>query len=192
VRYPSEHKERTRERIVTAAAREFRRRGEEGVGIAGLMQELKLTHGGFYRHFKSKDALFAESLAAAFEDAGAKLMRAASQAPGHEIAAVIDAYLNDLHCMHAGEGCPIAALAADVARLPKHVRAAMDRGLDRYAARFAPFCKGTTAAERRRNALLLFAGMAGTLTIARATADETLRASILKSGRDFYKRSFAP
>ena len=191
MRYPAEHKEQTRARIVRTASRAFRRSGGGGIGVAGLMKELSLTHGGFYRHFKSKDQLFVEAVDEAFEDAGGKLMRAAAQAPGREIEAVIDAYLNDAHCAHPAEGCPIAALAADVARQPKRVRAAMESASLRYAARFAPFCAGRTDDERRRNATLLFSGMAGTLTLARATADDSLRESILRSAREFYKRSFA-
>jgi TetR/AcrR family transcriptional repressor of nem operon len=191
VRYPAEHKEETRARIVRTASREFRRSGGAGIGIAGLMKELSLTHGGFYRHFKSKDQLFAEAVDEAFEDVSAKLMRAAAHSRGREIEAVVDAYLNDSHCAHPAEGCPIASLAADVARQPRKVRLAMEGALERYAERFAPFCAGRTEGERRRNAILLFAGMAGTLTLARATADESLRASILESAREFYKRSFA-
>jgi len=61
MRYPADHKQQTRERIVRAAARRFRRRGSDGAGIGDLMRDLRLTHGGFYRHFDSKERLFAEA-----------------------------------------------------------------------------------------------------------------------------------
>jgi TetR/AcrR family transcriptional regulator, transcriptional repressor for nem operon len=191
MRYPAEHKEQTRARIVTAAARRFRRHGI-GAGIAGLMQELSLTHGGFYRHFKSKDRLLAEALAEAFDDVGEKLRKAAAGSPGNEIGAVIDHYLSEVHCANPAQGCPIAALAADVARDSRSARVAMEHAVEGYLARFAPFCAGTTTEERHRNAFLLFSGMAGTLAAARVTADPSRRSSLLRSAREFYKRSFSP
>ncbi|HSP15722.1 MAG TPA: TetR/AcrR family transcriptional regulator [Thermoanaerobaculia bacterium] len=191
MRYPAEHKEETRSRILRAAARQFRRAGS-GAGIAGLMQDLALTHGGFYRHFKSKDQLFAAALEEAFDDVSSRLMGAAANARGDEIGAVIETYLGETHCANPADGCPIAALAGDVARQPRRIRMAMDRAFEKYAARFAPFCAGRTGEQQHRNAILLFAGMAGTLTLARATADESARNSILQSAREFYKRSFSP
>src|SRR5215469_14243429 len=99
MRYPEKHKEQTRERIVRTAARRFRGKGEGKVAIADLMQELKLTHGGFYRHFASKEDLFAESIGKAFEESAARMRQRLKDAqPGTELKIVIEAYLSPEHC----------------------------------------------------------------------------------------------
>jgi TetR/AcrR family transcriptional regulator, transcriptional repressor for nem operon len=81
MRYPPEHKGRVRQRIVDAASRRFRRRGSENVAIADLMSELRLTHGGFYRHFKGKEQLFSEAVLAAAAETQSRMKAAAEQAP---------------------------------------------------------------------------------------------------------------
>src|SRR4030095_2784119 len=81
MRYSAQHKQETRERIVRAASRHFRGQGGEGVAIADLMRKLNLTHGGFYRHFDSKEQLFAEAVAKGFEDVRAKFKEAVEKAP---------------------------------------------------------------------------------------------------------------
>src|SRR5580765_8284511 len=114
---PVSKKEQTRERILRAAARAIRKHGYEGVGVAEVMKEAGLTHGGFYAHFESRDAL----LAAAAEQAGAesneKLSRAVASAnPGQELTALVDAYLSDRHAAAPEEGCAIAAAGSEVPR----------------------------------------------------------------------------
>src|SRR5215813_15439187 len=81
MRYSAQHKQETRERIVRAASRHFRGRGGDGVAIADLMRKLNLTHGGFYRHFDSKEQLFAEAVAKSFEDVRAKFKEVVEKAP---------------------------------------------------------------------------------------------------------------
>src|SRR5262249_15608595 len=123
MRYSESHKKETRERIVLTAARRFRGRGENNVGIADLMQELKLTHGGFYKHFVSKQELFSESIDKAFEEAAEMLLQAVKRArPGEELRGIIETYLSPEHCANAASGCPVAALASEVARHPRAVR----------------------------------------------------------------------
>jgi TetR/AcrR family transcriptional repressor of nem operon len=191
MRYPPEHKDRVRQRIVQAASRRFRRRGSE-VAIADLMSELRLTHGGFYRHFTGKEHLFNEAFRAAASETQSRIRVAAEQAPpGQELAAIITTYLSAGHCDNPSHGCPIAALAAEISRHPKSTRKTLDHAIRNSAAGIAPFMPGDTAAERERRAIVLFASMAGTLMLARATADETLRSDILATARDFYLRSFA-
>ncbi len=190
MRYPAEHKEETHERIVQAASRRFRR-GGAGVGIAELMKALKLTHGGFYRHFKSKDDLFAEALAKAFEESRARMKKAIQEAaPGEEVRAVIESYLTEEHCADAAGGCPIAALAPEVARHPRAVRQAMERALLQNAPALAPYMPGATEMERRANVAALMSGMAGTLSLARAVSDERLRHTILDSARRMFLEAF--
>src|SRR5215813_9941080 len=126
MRYPAEHKQQTRERIVRAASRRFRSRGSEGAVIGDLMKDLRLTHGGFYRHFASKEDLFVAAFEQALDDAAARAQRGiAAAAPGGELKAIIDAYLNLEHCDDVEGGCPVAALAVEIPRRPRKARDAM-------------------------------------------------------------------
>ena len=191
MRYPAKQKQETRDRIVRAASRRFRGRGEKRVAIADLMRELHLTHGGFYRHFASKEALFAEGIAKGFEECAEKLTCAAEQGPpGSELRTLIERYLSDEHCANPAEGCPIAALAAEIARQPRAVRLRFDKALHDYMTLLGRLLPGSTEGERQRNFVVLFSGMAGTLSLARAVADEGMRQSILQEAREFYIRSF--
>src|SRR5207245_1492562 len=121
-------KEETRERILGAAARAIRKHGYEGVGVADVMKEAGLTHGGFYAHFESRDAL----LAAAADQAGAEsiehLTRAIAAAkPGQELTALVDAYLSDWHVAAPEQGCAIAAAGSEVPRQQADVRRVASR-----------------------------------------------------------------
>jgi TetR/AcrR family transcriptional regulator, transcriptional repressor for nem operon len=178
-----------RERIVQAASRHFRGRGSGDVAIADLMSDLQLTHGGFYRHFKGKEHLFNDAFLAAAAETRARMQAVAGQAPpGRELEAIVNTYLSPGHCANPGSGCPIAALATDISRHPKSTRATFDRAIGQHAAALARFMPGETAAEREQNAIVLFAGMAGTLALARATASDALRMGILEAARKFYVR----
>jgi TetR/AcrR family transcriptional repressor of nem operon len=191
MRYPAEHKEETRERIVQAASRRFRRAGA-GVGIGQLMKALKMTHGGFYRHFKSKDDLLVQALEQSFAEMRARMTAAIARAkPGHELESIIETYLSDAHCADAAGGCPVAALASEISRQPRAVRAAFDRAIQHATAAVAGFLTGGTEEDRRRRAGVLMSGMSGTLAVARAIADERLRRSLLSSARKTYIEAFA-
>jgi TetR/AcrR family transcriptional repressor of nem operon len=187
MRYPSEHKQRTRERIVRAAARRFRRRGTEGAAISDLMRDLRLTHGGFYRHFGSKEGLVAEAFDAALKEYGDRMIAAIEQAPpGGEMRAVIDAYLDPEHCDDMAGGCPVAALACEIARRPKGSRGPFLQALRTHIHRLQRYMPGATLEQRRQKTIALFTGMAGTLTVARAFTDEQDRRAILEGARTFY------
>src|SRR5215468_8277012 len=124
MRYPAEHKQQTRHRIVKAAARRFRSRGSEGAGIGELMHDLDLTHGGFYRHFRSKEDLFVEAFGEGALETHGRIVAAMKNAPrGGERKALIDAYLSEEHCENAADGCPVATLATELARRPARSRA---------------------------------------------------------------------
>ena len=140
MRYTPDHKQRTRERIVRAAARRFRTRGSEGAGIGDLMRDLRLTHGGFYRHFRSKEALFVEAFAEGLKEIGDRVIQAIEQAPkGAELKALIDAYLDVGHLDDVAGGCPVAALAAEVARRPRGARGPFLGALRDHIRRVAPY-----------------------------------------------------
>ena len=173
------------------ASRHFRRGGRE-VSIANLMGKLNLTHGGFYRHFASKEELFAEAVAHGFEEIRATLGGAAAQQPGQELKAVIEGYLSLEHCANPAEGCPIAALGPEIARQPRSVRAKIDRAMRDHFKKMAKLLPGATESERERNTLVLFSGMAGALSMARSVADADLRQSILQGAREFYIKAFCP
>jgi TetR/AcrR family transcriptional regulator, transcriptional repressor for nem operon len=189
MRYPAEHKQQTRERIVRAAARRIRSRGSQGAAIGDLMRDLHLTHGGFYRHFDSKNDLLVE----AFEEGhGEFLQRVASalqRAPkGGEVKALIDAYLDIEHCDNAADGCPVAALATELARHSPRSRArlAFERVLKARTAELATYMPGATEEERVRKTRVLMSGMAGTLTTARVLTDRKLRERFLDDAKKFY------
>lgn len=190
MRYPAEHKEETRERIVRAASRHFRRRGP-GVGVAELMKASKLTHGGFYRHFKSKDELFAAAIDSAFDDNRARIHAAVLKAKkGQELRAIIETYLSDEHCAQTAGGCPVAALAQEVGRHSRAMRRAMEQGVLEVVANTAPLMPGKTEDERRECAMALFSAMSGSLTLARAVDDKKLRQTILAAARKMFLKAF--
>src|SRR5882762_9546141 len=111
MRYDRNHKEQTHARLVRTAASRFRGNGTEGLSIGDLMAELGLTHGGFYRHFESKEQLFAEAFAFGFAERGELIAQVVADAkPGSELRAIIEKYLSLEHCAHPAEGCPAAAL----------------------------------------------------------------------------------
>jgi len=191
MRYSAEHKQETRERIVRTASRHFRRQGGKGVAIADLMSKLKLTHGGFYKHFNSKEQLLAEAVAKAFEETESRFAERISKAtPGTELKTLIENYLSLEHCADAGEGCPMAALASEIGRLPRPVRAEIDRAIKRQVKRTAKFLPGATQKERERNCLALLSGLIGTVSVARALADPLARKAVLEASRDFYLKAF--
>ena len=117
VRYPSGHKEKTREQIVSAAARAFREEGVAGVSVPELMGRAGLTHGGFYAHFRSKDHLVAEACRCALRESSARLIETARKAPREKrLAAFIGAYASPAHRDDPGAGCVLPALTAELGR----------------------------------------------------------------------------
>lgn len=191
MRYSAEHKQETRDRIVRAASRQFRRRGGKGLAIADLMRELNLTHGGFYKHFDSKQQLLAEAISQGFDERESGFRGALSKAkPGTELKLIIEHYLSLEHCANPGDGCPLAALSSEIARYPRAVRLEIDRAMQRRVKRMAKFMPGATVKERERNWLVLISGMMGAVNMARATVDPASRKNILAASKEFYIRAF--
>lgn len=192
MRYPAEQKSETHEKILTAAARSFREHGSEINGIGQVMKELGLTKGGFYRHFESKGDLYAAAVARAFEELGDRLVAVARAAPkGAGLRAVIEDYLSARHLSAPGAGCPLAALAPEIARQPSAIRKRINQSMQAYAERMLPWIPGRTVAERRARAFILFTGMAGVLVGARAIAEAEGRDRMLAAARSFYTEAFA-
>ena len=184
--YSTEHKEETRGRIVRAAARRFRSRGSEAA-IGELMRDLRLTHGGFYSHFESKEALFAEAFEQSLKELWDRLTKAIEQAGrGGELKALIDAYLDVDHLDDVAGGCPVAALASEVARRPPGARGPFLRVLRAHIGRMKQYIPGENAERRRAKAIWLSTGMASTLTVARAFTEAQDRRAILDGAKKFY------
>jgi AcrR family transcriptional regulator len=183
-------KEQTRERILRAAARAIRKHGYEGVGVADVMKEAGLTHGGFYAHFDSRDAL----LAAAVDQAGAEstenLNRAVAAAKrGEELMALVDTYLDDRHVAapERGLGCAIAAAGSEVPRQQAEVRRAAGRRIKEligFVERQFPEWGKSAAHEK---AMGVVASMVGALMLARAVDDPQLSKAIRKSARELIR-----
>src|SRR5215471_9318675 len=176
MRYPAEHKASTREKIVNAAAQSFRERGSQGGGIDSMMKDLGLPHGGFYRHFGSKEDLYVQAVTRAFQQAGDRMLEAAKRAPkGGELRAIIESYLSVEHLEHIGQGCAVAALAPEIARQPAAVRTKVNSAVEAYMNRLLPFVSGENAIEKRRKLIILFPAMAGVLMFVRTLADAPSR-----------------
>ncbi|HRF10295.1 MAG TPA: TetR family transcriptional regulator, partial [Xanthobacteraceae bacterium] len=126
-----------RERIVAIAARLFRERGLAAVGVAEVMQEAGMTHGGFYKHFESKDALIDEACRHSFAESGSSLRAAAeSTVEGEELRTIVDRYLSRRHRDNPGAGCALAALGGEVGNRESPARKALQAG--RVEARTPP------------------------------------------------------
>lgn len=182
-------KAETHEQIVQHAAGVFRARGSS-VGIGDVMQDLGLTHGGFYRHFATKDDLFVEAMTASLAEVAARLERAAQKSPGRELAAVITTYLSLEHLRHPESWCVVATLAPEIARQPPGIRKRINVAMRAHMQRLARFVPGAEA-ERVKKFVVLYSGMAGAMAMARAMGDRTTREFILTSARDYYLSAFA-
>ena len=192
MRYSAEHKAETHDRIVQLASRSFREHGSAGEGIARLMTGLGLTHGGFYRHFDSKEDLFAEVVARGFAETGDRLVAAAEAAPkGQELRAIIETYLSATHLDEPATGCVIAALAPELSRQPPALRERVNKTMEAYVLRMEKYLPGRTSADRRRNCFILFPGMAGIVATARALNSRKDRLRMLSAAKSFYLGAFA-
>jgi TetR/AcrR family transcriptional repressor of nem operon len=187
------HKARTRARIIEVAAGAFRERGVEPVAISDVMHEAGLTHGGFYAHFPSKEALVAEAALLGLADSRRRFVSEAAEAnPEAPLVEIIRRYVSRYHRDHPAEGCAIPSLASEVAREPATVRQAFTGGLEDFIARLTEYMPGTTLQAKEDAALVLAAGMAGAISLARAVDDSALSDRILLEARRFYTSVFAP
>lgn len=170
--------------IVSAASRVLRTRGIAGTSVVDLMQEAGFTHGGFYRHFASKDALVAEASAAAFEEFQSRMEQTkAGNSPEAEVQAYVAGYLSDCHLANPQDGCPIATLGAEAAREQRQVQQAFADGTEGLIEKLSAAHLGS-AAERRAKAVTLLINLVGAIVIARAVGEGDLRQEILEAGRD--------
>jgi TetR/AcrR family transcriptional repressor of nem operon len=174
----------TRRRIVGTAAKLFRARGISRVSVADVVGALGLTEGAFYRHFESKDMLVAEAIeAASIESAARQEATAPGEAVAARRAALVGAYLSKQHKDHPGGGCPVAALAAEMAHESLSSKKAFTRALDRLLCSLEGVVPGASKEDRQRR-LRAAVGLVGALVLARATSDERLAAELLAAVRE--------
>src|SRR6266545_6596833 len=190
MRYGPEHKTRTRDRIVRNAARKLRAAGLSGPAVAGIMKASGLTVGGFYKHFRSKDELLAEAIAQAFSDSE-KVYSSLQNVPREDRwKELVRLYLSPEHCDHPDTGCPVAALAPEMARTKLGVRKRISGLIKDRAERWVEFMPGRTAAERQQNFSVIFSAMAGAVSVARILTEPADRRKALADMRDHLLRSF--
>jgi TetR/AcrR family transcriptional repressor of nem operon len=173
---------RNRERIVEAAAQRFRERGFEGIGVADLMKNAGLTHGGFYGHFASKEDLIAEASARALARSLALWNKLAASARSDPLSAIACAYLATRHRDNPGTGCLLAALGPDVSRHGPAVRRAVTDHVRSAFDFLATLAAGKSKAARRQKAISTHATLVGAMVLARAVDDRALSREILDAG----------
>ena len=190
MRYPPEHRVEVHRTIVKDASRRIRAEGLTGAAVSAVMRDAGLTHGGFYKHFKSKNELLLESLREAFQEIANSLANAAKHSqPGTAWKAIVNAYLSPEHCGHPESGCPLAALAPELARADKPTKAQIVRELVKYKHRMLPFMPGRRAAHKERAFTVIISTMLGAIAIARILPPSA-RAEVLATTRNFLLRTF--
>lgn len=180
MRYAPDHNEATRDRILEAASRLFREHGVAAVGLAKIMAEVDLTVGTFYTHFDSKEALLREAMCRSLQVRRAELEQGNGE---HALEQAVRAYLSPGHRDGAGTGCPIAALAAELARHPDATREVVVTHLDpsiEVLARWLSASRGRPVDHA--DAAAFFGLLVGTLQLARATPDRAASDAILDAG----------
>jgi TetR/AcrR family transcriptional regulator, transcriptional repressor for nem operon len=180
MRYEKGHKDTTRQHIIDVASRQFRGHGVAAVGLAGIMSDAGLTNGAFYTHFDSKEDLVQAVLGNALDRREQRLRAVAVGNAGLET--MIRDYLSTRHRDHPGDGCPTAALVAEVARHPGATREAFTAKVSTFIDLITTQILAGSPAERRRNAVAIYGMMVGTLQLARAVNDKKLSGEILESG----------
>jgi TetR/AcrR family transcriptional repressor of nem operon len=191
MRYRPEHKTEIHQKIVKDASRRVRAEGLGGAAVAAVMRDTGLTHGGFYKHFANKDALLIESLRDAFRDIADKLLHAAEQSRSEPPwKAIVKAYLKLEYCDHAERGCPLTALAPELARVDETMRSQIFIELVNYRDRMVPFMPGRRTADKERAFFVIFSTMVGAVEIARMLPDPAAQEKVLSSARNFLLSSF--
>lgn len=181
------NKQQTHERIVQIAAQRFREQGIDGLSIANLMKEAGLTHGGFYKHFESRDELVVEAVAAALESSNSA--RRAQQTGSYQ--ALVEAYLSEDHRGSPGTGCAVGALVNDMGRAHDEARALYTEQLRSKIAGIAQRLH-TAGDAGRSQAIVTISAMVGALGLARAVNDPELSEEIMATVRGYLLADFAP
>jgi AcrR family transcriptional regulator len=180
MRFEKGHKAATRQKIVEIASERFRKDGVAATGIAGLMADAGLTHGGFYAHFESKEALLREAMDAAFTGTKARLERAAEDGGGLE--GYVRRYMRPSHRDTPEKGCAVAPLVSEIARHEDSTRAFFTDKLESIVERIMAMLPPAPRVQQKRTAISIFSVMVGALQISRAVTDKEFSDEILESG----------
>ena len=183
MRKSREETAQTRQRIVETGAIEFRRNGISGTGLADVMTAVGLTHGGFYRHFDSKEALVKECLSNALDSLRASIETATATRPGRAgVLFAIDDYLSAAH-RDSEATCPFVSLGSELARASEEVRNAATAAFLQLADLIASHLDDLSPAAAKKEALVLLSSMVGAMTMARLVSDKDVSAAILTQMR---------
>lgn len=182
-------KDESHQRIVRTAAARFREKGVDGIGVADLMADAGLTHGGFYRHFGSREDLVAEAVERALRDGSDAVaaLEALDQPPAAVLALLVDGYLSLAHRDQLASSCAVTTLAGDVARSSERARDAYTAQVNRYLELLTRLIAGDKQKARRAKALAALATLVGAVSMARAVNDDKLSRELLKTAADELK-----
>ncbi|MGL9618232.1 TetR/AcrR family transcriptional regulator [Bradyrhizobium sp. U531] len=185
MRYSREHKQETHDRIVKKASVRLREKGAHGIGVADLMKEAGLTHGGFYAHFDSREALVIEAFGYAMDRSMEHWRKITDEvSPEKRLTLIAEAYLSALHRDNPGHGCSIPALGAEIARESPKTRKAFAGKLDEMIELMADYIPNTPRKAARKQAIATLATMAGTMLLSRIAGASELSDEVLKAGKD--------
>jgi TetR/AcrR family transcriptional regulator, transcriptional repressor for nem operon len=185
MRYSKEHKLETHARIVKKASVRLREKGAHGIGVADLMKDAGLTHGGFYAHFDSREALVVEAFCFAMDRSTERWRKLVEQMPPDKrLEAIVDSYLTPLHRDDPGHGCAVPALSAEIARESPKTRKAFAAKLEQMIEMVAAQIPDVPPKAARKQAMASLATMMGTLVLARVTGTGEFSNEILGAGRD--------
>jgi TetR/AcrR family transcriptional regulator, transcriptional repressor for nem operon len=177
-------KANTHARLVAAAAARFKERGIDGISLADLMKELELTHGGFYKHFTSRDELVAEALQLALDESGQAMHERLLCGDERDIAAFVDFYLDEAHRDGRAAGCAVAALAGDAPRKSAEVQGQFRRHIEGNLKNLSEALPpGVSRDNARSTAILVLSALYGALIMARAVGDSPLSREVLRTVR---------
>jgi TetR/AcrR family transcriptional repressor of nem operon len=184
MRYADTHKDETHKALLKVAAAQLREKGPDRLSVMSVMKAAGLTHGGFYAHFKSKDALLREALADTFTRSRERVGRLLDGLPPKAaLAAYVDFYVSTEHRDHPANGCPLTALNSDMPRQTKKFRAAFESGLKEIAKSLAARIDAAGVADAKRLAPSLLSAMAGAVALSRTISDTALSDELLASAR---------
>lgn len=181
----------TRQRIIEAAAKAFRRQGIEATGVAEIMAAAGMTHGGFYRHFQSKDQLVAEAMSASRKNFVNDTTAAAAQG-AQALLEVFEDYVTEGYRDDVEDGCPLAANGSELVRADEATRHRMTASLRKIVANAAPFMRVNDGEDATDAAISLITNMVGALTVARIVDDPALSARILHTAHSRIASLFDP
>jgi TetR/AcrR family transcriptional regulator, transcriptional repressor for nem operon len=185
MRYSREHKFQTHARIVKKASIKLREKGAHGIGVADLMKDAGLTHGGFYAHFDSRDDLVIEAFTHAMDRSTERWRKLSEETPVEKrLSKIVNSYLAPVHRDDPGRGCPVPALAAEIARESAKTRRVFSGRMEQMIEMLADQYHGVPRKTARKQAVAALATMMGSLVMARVAGNGELSDEILKSGRE--------